>query len=246
MPAEGTRARCHSAVSTLKTTVFVPEWAPNYLRVQGNAMYWASGANGDPAGYIYTRNLTAPDTDPGTKIVSIDQGFNGAISAFNVTSNALYWVTSTAGTGKADELRTTPLAGGTPVAVPEVFVGVGTPINAETAGTIPPVLLSVGATIYFTRNVGDAQDGIYSFKKGDPKPTQLVAADGINTMVLDDSFIYYAQRNVSNLFKAPITGGAGVSIMSTGGVTRIVGQDAKFVYFIVSGCCSGSLFKVIK
>ena len=94
--------------------------------------------------------------------------------------------------------------------------------------------------------MGDAQDGIYSFKKGDTKPTQLVAADSINTMVLDDSFIYYAERNVSNLFKAPITGGAGVSIMAGYVASRIVGEDTKFVYFVASGCCSGKLFKVIK
>lgn len=229
---------------TLKTTVFVPEWTVQFLRKQGNALYWASGdyQSGDAGGYIYTRNLAAPESDPGTKIVSENQGTHVGINALDVTSNAIYWVSQVAGTGVAKELRTVPLSGGTPTVVPEVWPNTGTPITAA----IVPTLLAAGDEIYFNRTINDAQDGIYSFATGDTKPKLLVPGSGINTFIIDAEFIYYAKQNQQGLYKAPITGGAGVTIMSTGGVSRLVGQDQKFVYFIQGGSGTSSLFKAIK
>jgi hypothetical protein len=233
-----------ASASTLPTAVFAPEWGPQFLRQQGNAMYWASNQQGDAGAFIYTRNVSADDTDHGTKIVSVDQGV-GALSAFNVTSNALYWVSSHAGTGTADELRTAPIAGGTPTAVPEVLSGVGTAIKTEAADQITPVLLPMGDTLYFTRNIEDAHDGIYSFKKGDTKPTQVVATTLVTTMLVDDKFVYYALRNDASLYEAPVGGGAGVKIMSGAQPSWIVGQDQSFVYYYVLGGAPG-LYKVAK
>ncbi len=223
-------------------TAFVPEWNVQFLRHQGNALYWASGEGGDAGGYIYTRALDAPDTDPGTKIVTADQSAYMGIYSMEVTSDAIYWVTQTAGTGKAYELRTTPLSGGTPSVVPEVFANTGTPITSS----IVPSMRVLGNTLYFTRTVGDAQDGVYSFKKGDAKPKKLVQAASIIALLLDDDSIYYVIQNLAGIFKAPITGGAGVSI-SPNYATRLAGQDAKFVYFVANGTYPNSnLFKTLK
>jgi hypothetical protein len=192
-------------------------------------------------GFIYSRNLTAAANDPGTKIVSDNQGTHTGIYAMDVTSNAIYWVTQFAGTGgTAYNLRTTPLTGGAYTVVPEVFANTGTPITTSTI----PTLRAKGNTIYFTHTTG-GQDGIYSFKTGDAAPTKLVAGAGIITMILDDDFIYYAQQNVTGLFKAPITGGAGVSIAASN-VSKIIGQDAQFVYYASSQCCLSNLFKALK
>ncbi len=229
----------------LPTTVFVPEWDVQFLRRQGNALYWSSGdyQSGDKGGYIYTRALDAPDTDAGTKIVSADQGTHTGIYAMDVTSDAIYWVSQIAASGTvARELRTTPLAGGTPTVVPEVFPNTGTPI---TASIIPSTQVK-GATLYFTRTIGDAQDGVYSFKKGDTKPTKLVQASSIIALLIDDDSIYYVMQNTAGIFKAPITGGASASI-STSYPSRLIGQDAKFVYFLTGGTYPNSnLFKTLK
>lgn len=230
--------------STLPDTAFVPEWTVQFLRRQGNALYWASGdyQSGDPGGYIYSRSLSAPASDPGTKIVSDNQGTHTGIYAMDVTSDAIYWVTQFAGTGgTAYNLRTTPLSGGTYTVVPEVFANTGTPITTS----IIPTLRAQGDTLYFTHTTG-GQDGIYRFKTGDTAPTKLVAASGVYSMLLDDSYIYYTQQNVSSVFRAPIAGGAGVPIVTSNGAPKVVGQDAQFVYYVVSGCCTSNLFKALK
>ena len=232
------------AGTVLKTTAFVPEWTVQFLRKSGNALYWATGdyQSGDPGGYIYTRALDAPDTDHGTKIVSADQGTHNGIFAMDVTSDAIYWVTQAAGTGKALELRTTPLAGGTPTAVPEVFAGTGTPVTVS----IKPTLIAAGANLYFTRTINDAQDGIYRFKKGDTKPTLVVPGSSITSFVIDADYAYYMIQNQAGLLKAPLAGGTGVNILPGGYASRVVAQDDKFVYYVQSGCCMSSLFKVLK
>lgn len=232
------------SAATLPTLVFTPEYQPTYLRIQGNAFYWMSGdyQSGDPAGYVYTRALNAAQNEPGTRIVNVDQGNHGAVLAFATTSDALYWVTSSALNGAANELRTTPLAGGTPVPVPPV-AGAGT-VTAVNSGYGVPVLQAVGDTIYFNRNVGtDAKNGIYKFKTGDAQPTLVTTAEDINTMIVDDEFVYYASQNVTGIFKAPLTGGAGVQI-SDGAWTRIVGQEGKFLY--AYGYGANNMYKVIK
>jgi hypothetical protein len=234
-----------AAAATLPTVVFSPEYQPTFLRIQGNAYYWMSGdyQSGDPAGYVYTRSLTAAVDEPGTRIVNVDQGTHGSVLAFQTTSDALYWVTLSATNGKANEMRTTGLNGGTPVAVPPV-VGGGTETRVN-SGYGVPVLQAIGDTLYFNRNVDDSfLNGIYSFKKGDTAPTQIVSAENVNTMLVDDEFVYYASQNVSGIFKAPLAGGgAGVQI-TDGAWTRIIGQEGKFLYAYGYGV--NNLYKIIK
>ncbi len=234
-----------AAPGALPTILFTPEYQPVYLRIQGNAYYWMSGdyQSGDPAGYVYTRSLSNTDVnEPGTRIVNVDQGTHGAVLAFQPTSDALYWVTLSAANGKANELRMTGLNGGTPVAVPPVAGG-GTE-TAVTSGYGVPLLRAIGDTLCFNRNVDDSfLNGIYSFKKGDAKPTQIVSAENVNTMMVDDEFVYYASQNVTGIFKAPLTGGVCVQI-TDGGWTRIVGQEGKFLYAYGYGV--NNLFKIIK
>lgn len=88
--------------TTNPTITFTPEYQPTYLHIQGNAYFWMSGdyQAGEPS-YVYTRSLTATATDPGTRIMTVSQGTNGAVLAFQVSTDALYWVTSTAGSGTA-------------------------------------------------------------------------------------------------------------------------------------------------
>ena len=233
-----------AAAATLPVILFTPEYQPTYLRIQGNAFYWMSGdyQSGDPGGYVYSRSRTALDDEPGTRIVTVNQGNHGAVLEFMTTSNALYWVTNSATNGAAYELRTTPLAGGTPVAVPPV-VGGGT-VTAVSSYYGVPVLQAIGDTIYFNRNVDtDPKNGIYRFKTGDTKPTVVALAEDVNTMLVDDTHVYYASQNIVGIFKAPLTGGAGVQI-ADGNWTRIVGLDTKFVYAFGYG--ENTVFKIIK
>lgn len=234
-----------AAPAALPTVLFTPEYQPIFLRIQGNAYYWMSGdyQSGDPGGYVYTRSLSNTDVnEPGTRIVNVDQGNHGAVLAFQPTSDALYWVTLSATNGTANEMRHTGLNGGTPVAVPPVAGG-GTETRVNTGYGVP-VLRAIGDTLYFNRNVDDGfLNGIYSFKKGDAAPTQIVSAENVNTMVVDDEFVYYASQNVTGIFKAPLTGGAGVQI-TDGNWTRIVGQEGKFLY--AYGYGAPNLYKIIK
>jgi hypothetical protein len=230
--------------AALPELLFTPEYQPIFLRIEGNAFYWMSGdyQSGDPGGFVYTRSLSAPQNEPGTRIVNVDQGTHGSMLAFTTTSDALYWVTLSSANGAANELRTTPLAGGTPVAVPPV-AGAGT-VTAVHSGYGVPVLQAIGDTVYFNRNVDtDAKNGIYSFKTGDTQPTLITTAEDVNTMVVDDEYVYYASQNVTGIFKAPLSGGAGVQI-SDGAWTRIVGQEGKFLYAYGYGV--NNMYKIIK
>jgi hypothetical protein len=105
-------------------------------------------------------------------------------------------------------------------------------------------LLAIGDTLYFNRNVNtDPKNGIYRFRTGDANPTLVVSAEDVNTMVVDSEYVYYASQNVTGIFKAPLTGGAGVQI-SDGNWTRIVGQEGKFVYAYGYGV--NHMYKIIK
>jgi len=139
------------------------------LRKQGNAFYWFSGdyQSGDPGAFIYTRALGAPLSDHGTKIMSVDQQPHNGIVAFNVTADALYWITAQVGTGTAYELRTTPLSGGTPSVVPSAPGAQSTAISRY--GAVPQLQV-VDKTVYFNRDANDTLDGLYSFKKDDTEP----------------------------------------------------------------------------
>lgn len=239
-----------AAATVVPTVVFNPTARASFLRVVGNAFYWMSGDYQDPTpappthvGYVYTRATTAPVSDPGTAIVTVDQGNFGNIQAFQPTTDALYWVTNQAGSGVAYELRTAPIAGGTPTVVPKVT---GAP-NAAITGTYQSlVLTAVGPTLYFTYDIGGSTlNGIYKYETGDSAPTQVVPGDGVSSIVIDASSIYFTQRNSAGVFKAPIGGGGGVSISNVTG-SRLLGGDAKYVYLLNSGCCSSTLAKILK
>jgi len=236
-----------AAPASLPTVAFTPEYQPTFLRIQGNAFYWASGdyQAGEP-GYIYTRSIAAVSTDPGTRIVTVDQGTHGAILSFNVSSDALYWVTTNAGTGTALELRTTPLAGGTPSAVPAVPAAVSTAITDNGAPAVVQIQ-ALGKTVYFNYHIGtSALNGIYSYNVGEAAPTQLVSAQNVQYFAVDATGIYYADQNAPGVYKAPLTGGVGVSISTIPSGGRIVGIDQTFVYFAVPGCCASAIYKIIK
>jgi hypothetical protein len=234
-----------AAADVTPTLAFAPEWKAILLRKQGNALYWFSGdyQSGDPGAYAYTRAIGAPLSDHGTKIMTVDQGTHNGIEAFNVTSNALYWITTIAGAGTAYELRTTPLAGGTPAVVPAASEAYPTTAVSNYGGR--PSLQVVADTLYFNRDANDAADGIYKFKTGDAAPELLVKADNVTGLLVDDSFIYYVLQNTAGIWRAKLEGSAGTQI-SDDPVSKIVGQDAQFVYAISSSCCAGNIYKVIK
>ncbi len=228
----------------LPTVLFYPEFQPTFLRQSGNAYFWITGDyQAGEQSYVYTRATSAASNVAGTRIVTVSQGTHAEVTAFDVASDAIYWVTTdNANSTVANELRTTPLAGGMPSAVPPVAGATDTVITSSLA----PTLRTVGNTLYFTRSVGTSQiNGIYRYRVGDAAPTQVVNADAIVTMFVDESYAYYNRQSTAGVWRAPLTGGAGVQI-SDGSVTRLVGIDDKFVYAIVSSCCQSSLSKIIK
>jgi hypothetical protein len=234
------------ASSVVPTEAFYPVARAAFLRVQGSDFYWTTGDYQDPtapaAGYIYTRAVGAAATDPGTAIVTMDQGNFGDFKAFQPTSDALYWIADKGAVPY--ELRTTPLAGGTPTAVPAISGAADTAVVAY--GGTPPTLYAVGATIYFTRVLSTSTlNGIYRYATGDAAPAQLVSADGVTSFVADGSHIYYLQQNANAVFKAPLAGGAGVAITNASGY-KLVGQDASYLYLLQSGSGSSTLAKIIK
>jgi len=233
--------------SVAPTTAFNPAARASFLRVQGGYFYWATGDYQDPTaptmGLVYRRQIAAAASDPGTAIVTVDQGNFGDFKALDVTTDAVYWVTD-AGQGTAYELRTVPLAGGTPTAVPKITGAADTAIAQSGSA---PSFYPQGATLYFSRNVAatPALNGIYRFATGDAAPTPLVVADGVTNLVVDASNIYFLRNNTNNVFKAPLGGGAAVPMASASGY-KLVAQDATYLYLLQTGCCQSTLLKVIK
>ena len=108
--------------SVAPTTAFNPAARASFLRVQGGYFYWATGDYQDPSspamGLIYRRQVAAAATDPGTAIVTVNQGNFGNFKASRRHERRrLLGLRRRAGT--AYELRTVPIAGGTPAAVPK-------------------------------------------------------------------------------------------------------------------------------
>jgi hypothetical protein len=240
-----------AAAATNPTQAFFPAARASFLRVQGSSFYWVSGDYQDPTpeppthvGYVYTRAISAPQSDGGTAIVTVDQGNFGDFQAFQPTSDALYWITRVAGTGVAFEIRTTPLTGGTPTVVPKVAGATDTAV-AVAYGTLP-TLYAAGATLYFTRDVGTSSlNGIYRYAKGDTAPTALVTAENVTSLLVDGQSIYFLQQNANGVFKAPLAGGAAVQITGASGY-KLIGQDATYLYLLQSASGTSTLAKVIK
>jgi hypothetical protein len=243
-----------AAAGVLPTPVFSPEFVASFLRRSGNALYWATGGYQDDAslpgggGFIYTRAIDAAESDSGTRIVTVDQGNWDNIRQLGVTSNALYWVTSLAGTGTAYELRTAPLSGSPITVVPAVFP------NASLALAVYPFdykthLVPHGQYIYFNRIAGDAQDGVYRYKTGLTRPERIVLASYVTSVVVDDLYVYFVQHNVQGVWRAPINEGAGGAAekVADGYVSRVLAVDDTFVYAINGEATANTdLFKIIK
>jgi len=238
-----------AAASVNPTQAFFPAARASFFRVQGSNFYWVTGDYQDPSapaqGLVYTRAISAVQSDAGTAIVTVDQGNFANFQAFQPTSDALYWITSAAGAGVAFELRTTPLAGGTPTVVPKITGATSTAV-AEAYGVLP-TLVAVDKTLYFTRDIQTSPlNGIYRYAKGDAAPTPLVTAvENVTSMLVDSSFIYFLQGNTNSVFKAPIDGGAAVPIAGASGY-KLIGQDATYLYLLQSASGSSTLAKVIK
>ena len=233
-----------AAAADAPTYLFYPEYQPMFLRQVGAAYYWITGQHQGEPGYVYSRAVGAAEAEPGTRIVTVNQGRSPR--AFAVTSNAIYWVPQDDGNAGTvdDDLRTTPLSGGTATSVPLVSVADAGP--AITDKTYEPALQVVGDTIYFTHTVGtSAINGIYRYKTGDAKPTQIVAADNIMTFEVDENYVYYNRQNTAGVWRAPLTIAAAEQL-STGSITAIVGQDSQFIDAISSDCCQSDMYKVIK
>ncbi|MCB9590314.1 MAG: hypothetical protein H6718_33195 [Polyangiaceae bacterium] len=231
--------KAHTAAqSDLPQIVFTPQYQPYFLQQKGNAYYWFSGdyQAGDPGGWIYTRSVTAPSSDPGTRIMSVDQGTHNAVFAFVVSDNALYWYTTQSTPG---EIRTTPLAGGTPTVVPTGIIASGYANDRVR-------LFPVGNDLYYQRAEGTSfANGIYRWTPGDTGTgTQIVTRDNVSDFVVDGTSVYFIVLNANAVYKAPLTGAAPVQIANTGGV-RILHQDADSIY-LQKGSGTTDIVRVLK
>jgi hypothetical protein len=210
--------------------VFQPTGMPKYLTIRGNAYFWMTGMYNGVA-TLFTRSTNAAMNVTGTEIMNVDQHF---VSAFTTSSDAVYWVARNTG---AAHLSTVPLAGGTPVDVPDSAVVDGAP------------LVTVGNTLYFGRTGGSTNvlNGIYRFTPGDTTVTQLVQQEQVGAIAVDDGGIYYRAGWDRVVYKAPLEGGAGVPIAKTpSGYVGFAGQDAKLLYTYSSWGSPGSAFKIVK
>ena len=245
-PATVFQKSVSAAAGVLPTQAFHPVARASFFRVLGSSFYWVTGDYQDPSapanGYIYTRAISAPATDPGTAIVTVDQGNFGDFKAFEPTTNALYWISDKGAVPY--EIRTTPLTGGTPTAIPKIAGAASTVVAAY--GGILPTFYAAGSTLYFTRNLATSTlNGIYRFATGDTAPTQLVISEGVTSFVTDSASIYFVTQNSNQVFKAPLAGGAATPITNATGY-KLIGQDSKYLYLLQAGSGTSTLAKVIK
>jgi len=241
-PSVVLRKNVTAPAGTVPSVAFTPEAHAQFLVIQGQTLYYTTGVyqSGGTQGFIYSRPLSAPSTSFGTKIVTANQGVHGAMVAFAASTDAVYWVTADTTSGAAYDLRTAPLAGGTPVSLPGGAI-TGYPFNERVS------LRTAGNVLYFNRNV-DASflNGIYRYAPGDAAPTEIVTSEDVTNFVLDTNHIYFV-KNGGQVWRAPIAGGAEEQVNGGSlGASEIVGQDAKYLYVSQSSCCSTTLYKVVK
>jgi len=224
-PASVLKKAVTATATDLNTVVFHPVATPRYLTIVGASFYWMT-ESGDST--LYSRAMNAPSTNTGTQIVTANQYY---VSSFRATTDAIYWVHRNTGTAA---LSYVPLAGGTPVDVPDAVV-------ADSA-----LLWSSGNTLYFVRNVSTApESGIYKFTTGDTTVKQLVQANGVTALITDANYVYYTLSGDYTVYRSPLTGGKGVGI--AGGFTGLfAGQDAKFLYSYTRWGSDGPVLKVLK
>lgn len=245
-PATVFQKSVSAAAGVLPTQAFHPAARASFFRVLGSSFYWATGDYQDPSapatGYIYTRAISAAATDAGSAIVTVDQGNFGDFKAFQPTTNALYWISDKGAVPY--EIRTTPLTGGTPSAIPNI-AGAANGVVAAYGGILP-TFYAVGNTLYFTRNLATSTlNGIYRFASGDAAPTQLVISEGVTSFVTDSASIYFVTQNSNQVFKAPLAGGAATPISNASGY-KLIGQDSKYLYLLQAGSGTSTLAKIIK
>lgn len=226
-----------AAPSDPPTLLFTPEFQPYFLQVHGNAYYWMSGdyQSGDTNGYVYTRSVSAPQSDPGARIVNVNQGIHGEVRKFTVSDDALYWYTTNGG---VHEVRTTPLSGGTPTVVP-----LGTFADGFTTHAI--YLRTHGTSLYYNHDVGTSfLNGIYRWNPGDSTPTQIVSFEDVRDFVVDDDYIYFFASGKTR--RVPIGGGAAPEDIADVAGTFFLHQDADSLYFSSSTCCVTNIIRVLK
>jgi len=224
-PASVLKKSVTAAATDLNTVVFHPVATPNYLSIVGTSFYWMT-TYGDST--IYSRAMSAPASDTGTQIMTVNQYY---VSSFRATTDALYWVHRNTG---PTTLSYVPLAGGTPIDVPDAVV-------ADSA-----LLWSLGNTLYFVRNVASApESGIYKFTPGDTTVKQLVQQNGVTGLIADANYVYYTVSGNYTVYRAPLTGAKGTGIAS--GFSGVFsGQDATFLYSHAGWGSDGPVFKVLK
>ncbi len=218
-----------AAPAVVPTTVWMPEFHAEYLTRQGSADYWMTGgyqaSNGTEQAYVYARGIAAPAANAGTRLVTTSQGQHGEVKAFEVTTEAIYWITEDSASGIARDVRMVPIDG-IPSYVPTSVSG------SEVAPNLNgPFAMSAHLdAVYYVQDVNNAfTDGIYRHRRGDPSPTHLVVAPDVRYVLVNADGIYYLSQ--SRLFKAPLAGGLGVQL-STQPVTYFIGQDASFIYAV--------------
>jgi hypothetical protein len=219
-----------AATNVNPTVVFQPAAMPRFMTIHGSAYFWMTGMYNAKA-TLFTRSTSAAMDNVGTEIMTVDQGY---VSAFAVASNAVYWVARSAA---AAHLSYVPLAGGAPVDVPDAVV-------TDTAS-----LFAVGDTLYFARQpqTTNVLNGIYKFKVGDTTVTQLVQQENVGAIAVDDTGMYYRAGGDGYVYKAPLTGGAGVKIAHPqGGFIGFAGQDAKLLYTYNNWGSAGPAYKIVK
>ncbi|HVU04338.1 MAG TPA: hypothetical protein VHE30_21420 [Polyangiaceae bacterium] len=222
-----------AASAAAPEVVFQPVDRPRRFTASGGTFYWVGGMYNVPA-YVYSRPMVvAPDAgnDPGVQIVTTDQHY---VSAFAVTSDAIYWVARNTG---AAQLLTVPLAGGTPVPVPGATVKDNAPMQA------------VGKKLYFASSSGNASptNGIYVYETGDAQATELFPNDSINTLVVDDTSLFYRAGYVDNtLWKVPLAGGTATPVVKTIELGGVAGQDETYIYTAHDWGSDGPALKIVK
>ena len=216
-----------AASDDLPIVLFQPDAQPHWLTAQGVNFYWASNKSAG-TGFIYARSKTAASNVKGAAIVSVDQG---NFTAFMVSPTTMYWIASQGG----PELRMAPIAGGTPTPVPDAVVSAGAS------------LFLAGETLYFVRSgAANALNGIYSYTAGDTTVKQLVASNAVVGVIVDERGIYYKVGGDYHVYKAKLTGSAGVAIANSVYGGDFTGQDDTFIYQIYPWGSSGPAQAIIK
>lgn len=210
--------KAHTAAAEVTPTpIFEPASVPVQLRIQGNDMYWM-GLDGA----IYKRPVDAAFSNAGTQIVSAAEvkgtGTFNMHQDFVLTPTAMYWVVLPT-SGQEAFIRTAPLAGGTASNVPGAITNQYLKLSV------------VGEDLYWVRATGAAVDGVHHYHP-DSGVEPLVIQTQLNAALADPPYLYMLE-NRTNVYRAPITGGASVRIGNCSGLAYCMdfaGSDPESIY----------------